>query len=177
MEKRVFVSLALPEHIKEYFKSLQVPEVRWIKWMKPGNFHITLNFLGEITDRDIAEAKKILSETASNFKPIHIKFSEVQGERDMLWVLPKNAEKIELLHDELKTKLKEMHIGKRERRSFTPHILLGKSKTGRRMTWQPENFQETDFAADHINLYQSELTPGSATHTLLESYPLTGNEA
>jgi 2'-5' RNA ligase len=99
---------------------------------------------------------------------------KVKQERDMLWIMPSNSTEIDAIQDELKAKLKHSRLGKTERRSFVPHVLLGKSKTGRFMKWKPENFEPVEFEVGAINLYESELTPGAATHRLMESFALNG---
>ncbi len=172
MTKRVFVSIDLPAETKEYLGRLARHDIYWIKWVKPDNFHITLNFLGDLGQERIDETKSILAELAANYQPFTIRLAEVTCSRDMLWLLPEENETLVQLQDDLKDRLKGARLGKRERRSYMPHILLARSKTGRHMRPVIENFAPREFTADKINLYESELTPGSATHRLIESFPL-----
>jgi len=172
MDKRCFVSIDLPEEIKDHLGRLAKPDIYWIKWMRPKNFHITLNFLGDIKPSRLAEAKKVLAEVAPLYKPFPLKLDRVETARDMLWLMPEASESLIALQDELKDKLKGARLGKRERRSYVPHIMLAKSKTGRNMKPVIENFVPQEFTVDRINLYESELTPGSATHRLIQSFPL-----
>lgn len=174
MDKRVFISIDLPKYVKSYFASLQNPGVYWIKWVRPGNMHITLNFLGDLNPREIENSKKIISNVASEWDPFSVKLERVRQERDMLWIMPGESKEIDLLQEKLGDQLKHSRLGKRERRSYQPHILLGKSKTGRFMKWTPENFQPVEFEVGSINLYESELTPGAATHILIQSFALGG---
>lgn len=172
MTKRIFVSIDLPTAVKDYLGSVQNRQIYWIKWMTPKNFHITISFLGDLERQEIEEAAMVLQDAASSYQPFHLSLSGTRSERDMLWVVPEHQELLTDLQTDLRLKLKERHLGKREKRHFAPHILLGKSKTGRRMSWEPENFQAQEFLVTSVNLYESQLTPGLATHILLKSFTL-----
>lgn len=170
MTKRCFVSIDLPPYARDYVASLARRDIYWIKWVKPENFHITLSFLGDLTPERIADTRALLSDISQFYKPFTLKLTELKTNQDMLWLLPEFDRTLDDLADELKAKLRGARIGKRERRSYTPHILLARSKTGRHMQQVIENFQPLEFTVDRINLYKSELTPGAATHTLIESF-------
>lgn len=170
--KRIFVSIDLPDFAKSVLSAARREDIRWIKWMKTANLHITLNFLGELRENEILKAEEAISEVVPYHKPFTLKFSHLRGERDMLWLLPEESRELSDLQSELQQKLREARVGKRERREYIPHILLAKSKTGRLMEWQPENFEGFEFEVRDIHLYESQLTPGAATHTLIKSFPL-----
>jgi 2'-5' RNA ligase len=171
-EKRIFVSIDLPPSIIDYLKTIQNHNVYWIKWMPAKNLHITLNFLGDLGKAEIEDAKQILADTVPYYQPFVLRLSGTRSERDMLWLVPEESDMLRDLQSELKNKLKNSRLGKRERRSYIPHVLLAKSKTGRNMIWQPKQFTPMEFAVDKINLYESRLTPGAATHILIQSFPL-----
>jgi len=183
--KRTFISIDLPPAVIDALRRLSVKQIYWIKWMKPENLHITLNFLGDLTPTEIETAKKIIADTIPFYHPFTLVLAAPREERDMLWLEVGDCEALFEMHKELKSKLKAERIGKRERWQYHPHILVAKSKTGRLMTilsqpkgqagghaWQKENFQPLEFKVDRINLYESELTPGAATHKLIQSFPL-----
>lgn len=173
MTKRVFTSIDLPPSIKQYFASLQNHGVYWIKWMPPKNFHITINFLGELNPAEIDIAKQVMAEAANGgIRPFSMRLDRLRAERDMLWVVSGQNETMDRLHWLLRTELKKAGVGKTERRGYLPHVFLGKSKTGRVMSWQPKKFEPQEFLVDRINLYESVLTPGAATHCLIESFRL-----
>lgn len=173
MTKRCFVSIDLPKQTRDYLGSLARPDIYWIKWTNPKNYHITLSFLGDLTTARIGETQTALAEVAAFYKPFTLKLVELKTSQDMLWLLPEKQDILGELRDELKGKLRHARVGRRERLSYMPHVLLARSKTGRHMRQVIENFQPVEFTVDRINLYESELTPGSATHTLIQSFPLT----
>lgn len=126
MEKRIFLSIDLPQNIRDELHVRQQPEVRWIKWMKLGNLHITLNFLGELDDTEIELVKQVIVDTAPYYKPFQIRIAQTDAERDMLWLIPEESETLLELQKELKEKFRKSRIGKRERREYVPHILFAK---------------------------------------------------
>ena len=171
--KRVFLSVYLPEDVKFHLKNIQKPEVRWIKWMKPDNFHITLIFFGDINKEQIEKTKQILSETVLLTDSFNLKLGRPHKERDMLWLLPEENVQLQNLQSDLQRTFRGARLAKRERKRYAPHILLAKSKTGRPMEYNVTNdFEPIEFRVQKLNLYESRLTPGAATHILIESFIL-----
>ena len=166
------MSIDLPPAVCEKLRQQQVPGVYWIKWMDVKNFHVTINFLGDLGPGKIEEAKEVLRAVTANFSRFPLTISGFDGKQDMLWAIFERSEVLQDLHDQLKEEFRSRRLMKSERRGFTPHVLIAKSKTGRKMTWRPEHFSPVNFEADRVCLYESELTPGAATHRIIESFPL-----
>lgn len=175
VEKRVFISVDLPTEVKNYLKGLQNRGIYWMKWIRAENLHMTLNFLGYLNASEIAEASEILKDLAAACSPFNLSLSKFKTHRDMLWLIPDKNDSLLNLQGDLKGRLEEAGLVKRERRGFSPHILFAKSKTGRRLAWQPENLTLQKFLVDRVNLYESRLTPGAATHILIQSFVLGGD--
>ncbi len=74
--KRCFISIEIPEKIKEDMKKIQnqLPEFKGKK-TKIGNLHLTLKFLGEINDEKIERVKEKLEEI--KFEKFKIKINKV----------------------------------------------------------------------------------------------------
>lgn len=173
--KRVFVSIDLPQNLKDYLKTRQNQKIHWLKWVKPQNLHLTLNFLGYLTGEEISETEKILEALASGQQAFVLKFAKLKTEREMLWLIPEKNEKLLLLQQALKEQLENTRLLKREKRLYTPHILLARSKTDRPINLKFDDFIPQEFSVDRINLYESQLTPGAATHILIKSFPLSNS--
>ena len=172
MTKRIFVSIDLPQKTRDYLSSIARPDIYWIKWMKQGNFHITLNFLGDLTDAEISEATAVVDNVRVYHKPFTLPLVRLKLERDMLWVTAAITPELSALQEELQKEFRANRLGKKERRDYQPHVLLAKSKRGRNMEMVIENFVPQQFEVNKINLYESELTPGAATHKLIQSFDL-----
>lgn len=171
--RRTFISLNFPAEIRVALQNLQKRDIYTMRWLPPKNFHITLNFLGNLNERDIEDVNTIMTNVAKTHEPFKLILNRFKKERDMLWLLPQQNEPLLKLQDELKERLEELRLVKRERRSYVPHILFAKTKSGRSMNWLPENFQPLEFVVESLNLMESKLTPGTATHILIESFDLT----
>lgn len=171
-EKRVFTGIELPQPFKDTLRKVARRDIYWIKWMPPENFHITLNFLGDLDQEELETAAVILGDVVNKYSAFDLILDQFDSTRDMLWLLPQKSEALERLQWELKSELKKARIGKSERRHYIPHVLIAKSKTGRPMRWLPENFEPLKFHVGQVSLYESELTPGAATHTLIQSFAL-----
>ncbi len=66
--RRIFLAINLPENIKEELLSYKEkwPELP-IKWTKKDNLHITLVFLGHISEQEVGETCTKLKEVASQY--------------------------------------------------------------------------------------------------------------
>ena len=80
---RCFIAVDIDEAVRDDIGRMQ-DEIRQkadlkrseAKWVEPENMHLTLKFLGEVRDQEIAEVCRIVSETAAD----HGRFSlEVEG--------------------------------------------------------------------------------------------------
>ena len=55
---RIFIAIELPDSVKKKIEVAQAPLKKtgaFVSWVKPGNIHITLKFLGEVPEDKINE--------------------------------------------------------------------------------------------------------------------------
>ena len=69
---RTFIAIELPETIKEYLKEIQ-KELTGIKASFVKDFHLTLKFLGEVSEDKIEKIEEKLKEV--NFEPFKVTLS------------------------------------------------------------------------------------------------------
>jgi 2'-5' RNA ligase len=71
MPKRLFVAIDLPESTKEFLSALD-PQIRGVRWVDPGQMHLTLGFFGDVPeDVDLAFREKLSAvEFGAFFLPI-----------------------------------------------------------------------------------------------------------
>lgn len=105
---RLFISLDIPEKIKKEILEIQnnLPEFKGKKTEKQ-NLHLTLKFLGEVSESKLEEIKNKLSEIKlSGFKT---KISKIgffsKSEIRIIWLSMSDCEK---LQEEIDEKLKEI---------------------------------------------------------------------
>ena len=78
MKHRVFIAINLPEGVK---KKLASHKDKWpelpARWTKEDNLHITLEFLGYVSDEEILEILKTAEETASKHASFEVKLNKI----------------------------------------------------------------------------------------------------
>ena len=188
MEKRhrVFIAINLPEEVKKelggfYNKHPELPA----KWTKKDNLHITLEFLGDLTDVEIGEVCLAVKEIAKNHKPFDIVLNKItyappkKNPPRMVWC---DGEKSDELVD-LKDDLQEVLLGKVSFKpdsisGFIPHITLAKILEMEFRNFdldeRPEINEDIDlvFTVESIEVMESELKRGGPVYTILESHTL-----
>lgn len=193
-KRRIFIAINLPENIK---KSLANYQKNWpelpAKWTKQENIHITLVFLGYISDEEIPDIYKIVREVTFKHNPFNInlfkicygplnqnKFGSGQAldkkPPRMVWVLgEENNSALATLKKDL-----DQGLGVSENRGFKPHLTLARI---RKWDWQriepeerPEINQDINlsFPVNSIEIMESILKRTGPEYTVLDSIQLKG---
>ena len=163
MRHRIFIAINLPEDIRKELGSLQAkwPELP-CRWTKPENLHITLEFLGYISDEELPEVLQRSKEITESKKPFQVKLNKVvygppaKMPPRMVWV---TGEKIEPFN-------------------LVPHITLGRIRTWDWRRIEPEERPEVEehidlsFDVNSIEVMESRLKRGGPEYTILESFSL-----
>jgi len=187
MRHRIFIAINFPEEIKRGLHSCQekieelftpyrneVSGAGPIRWTKPENLHITLAFLGYLSDEELVEVLRITKEVASRHHPFSINlykilygppkmpYSETKsltGRRDkianrpprMIWVEGEKSKELANLQIDLEKSLTSSGKIKfePEERSFTCHITLARIRRWEFRQIEPEERPEVN---EEINL-------------------------
>lgn len=185
---RVFIALALPEHVTGALDSLQQELKQFgikMKYTDPENIHLTLKFLGDIRAGQADAIGEKLKQAAAGFAPIELSakgmgvFPGIRKPR-VLWTgVGGQTENLEKLHTEVESAMEVLGFEKESRR-FSAHLTLGRFK-GRAdqalladAIRQFGDFASDEFTADALYLFKSSLTPKGPVYTVLSSHPLTG---
>jgi 2'-5' RNA ligase len=189
MRHRIFIALNLPEDIKKKLVDYQEkwPELP-VRWTKKDNLHITLIFLGYLSDEELWEVcqttKKVVSRDPSfliNLKKIIYGPPKKMPPR-MVWVEGEKSEELGKLQNDLENSLLSSVASAKEdlseSRSYTPHITLGRIKTWEFRQIEPEERPEVaeeislSFEVNSIEVMGSQLKRVGPEYTILESFPL-----
>ncbi len=146
-----------------------------IRWVKYGQFHITLKFLGELEPGVIAQVKDSLT-PLKTFKPFTIELSYIGAFPNLntprvIWLSgDKGARELTQLSRQVNDVLyEEVDLAKDEKR-FKPHLTLARVKDERlteeliRKLGEVKNFL---WVCDELFLMRSELTPKGPIYTEL----------
>ncbi len=182
--KRVFIAVkiepysALQEALRQLDEALRNERIRWVA---PDLFHVTLRFLGSISDEEMEAVKNLLADfvldkQAFSFKLKGLGFFSHKGSPSVIFQQVDNADSLTLLSQELKLRLEALGVTTSEK--YTPHLTLGRMKKLKDyQAFQKElaNWAELPERAvdvSEIRFYESELTSSGSVYRLLGKYPL-----
>lgn len=187
MEKRhrIFIAINLPEDIK---RELATYAGKWpelpAKWTDKDNLHITLEFLGDLTDIEIADACKIAGDAAKRHKPFSLALTKVlygplkKNPPRMVWAEGEKTGELADLKEDLQECLTEKIMFRPEGKGFAPHITLARIREWEFRKFdieeRPEVSEDIDltFTVESIEMMESELKRGGPQYTILESHNL-----
>jgi 2'-5' RNA ligase len=182
---RTFIAIDLEPAVRQplvqFLRAL--PNHDGVKWVGPSQLHVTLKFLGEITDSKLVEICRLAEEVSRQVDPFSIRvqgmgvFPAPRNPR-VLWCGVEDSAggcgRWVSLADPLLTELNF----KPETRAFTPHVTLGRSRStagGRvlRDVLEGATLPETpEMTASQVVVYESQLGPGGPRYKALATIPL-----
>jgi len=199
MRHRIFIAINLPEEIKrkllEYENKIEelftpyrneVSGTGPVRWTKPENLHITLAFLGYISDEELVEVLRITKEVALRHKPFLINLNKIlygppkKMPPRMVWAEGEKSKELANLQIDLEKSLTSSGKIKfePEERSFTCHITLARIKQWEFRQIEPDERPQVDedislsFDVNSIEVMESQLKRAGPEYTVLESAPL-----
>ncbi|HSL92417.1 MAG TPA: RNA 2',3'-cyclic phosphodiesterase [Candidatus Limnocylindrales bacterium] len=183
---RAFIGIGLPPKCHRAiaeavspFRDRRLP----VSWTPEGNLHLTLKFLGEIPSGRIEEIGALLRAAASDVPVFELSvegaggFPSLRAPR-VLWIgIREPLVLVGKLQENMETMLSGAGFP-REGRPFHPHITVGRVQ-GRIPPGWGEKYARAlsgiPFGVAGVNscqLYESRLSPGGATYTVLCDIPL-----
>jgi len=181
---RAFIAAPISEetrgHLNKIIKEIKRKTSDW-RWITLENLHITLKFLGYCNNDQILDVQRTISKCIESIEPFSYELGNLgafQNERNarVLWAGIKDEGKnfIKIY------KLLERNLAKRgfekERRSYSPHITIARSKKRQNI----RNFlSELDLEKfgnlplqlnDRITLYKSVLSPSGASYYIIKEF-------
>ena len=159
-----------------------------VRWMDPDSIHLTIKFLGDVSPseldavlsktKEVAEAGQSMELVVGDFGV----FPSFDRPR-VLWVgIDESTGALEQVKVSLEQEMEALGF-EPERRSFTPHLTLGRVQRDldrpqrQRLASELKRVEVPRLgrmAADELTLFKSELKPSGAEYTALERWPLGG---
>lgn len=129
---RLFVAVDLDEKIRDsiYKVAERLSKLSGLKLVEKENLHITLMFLGEVSEAKVDLIKEKLSEI--KFDPFEISFKGIgffppKGNPRVVWIGIENGEdKLKYLANEVSEKLKK--LGFKRDKEFSAHVTIARVK-------------------------------------------------
>jgi RNA 2',3'-cyclic 3'-phosphodiesterase len=124
---RLFVGVGFPPELKLQL-SLLCSGVDGMKWVDPGNFHLTLRFIGETGEAVAADIDDALARLRARRFTLQLAGTGVFGGADKprsLWVGVERSPELVALHDKIERALVRAGLAP-ELRKFSPHVTLAR---------------------------------------------------
>ena len=122
---RLFVGIGFPPELKLRL-SLLCSGVPGAKWVDPGNFHVTLRFIGEISEDLAADIDDALSRLRARRFTLQMAGTGVFGDKPRsLWAGIERSPELVGLRDKIEQALIRVGLPP-EPRKFSPHVTLAR---------------------------------------------------
>lgn len=184
---RLFIAITLPRHLKHFLDDYMHAHTQLcVRWVEKSTLHITVQFLGRVSDTRLEELQLCLQNIARTTHPFQLSFKSMiygppaRKQKSMIWALFSENEAYAKLVEKTSSALHdfvpiEKHGTKIMRKERIPHITLARFRDGhiadQRLDMQlPENGM-CDVRS--IELWQSQLTPKGPQYMSLATFPLT----
>jgi 2'-5' RNA ligase len=182
---RSFIAVDIPGSVRDKLDDLLSKLKRSqadVKWAKSKSIHITLKFLGNVEEARLPKIEEIMGRVAENIEPFTVSIEGTgvfpnDRRPHVLWVgVRKGSEKLTRLAEDLDSCLSVLGF-EREKRSYSPHLTLGRVRSPKRIDavidmMRSTTFQAGDFINEAILLMKSDLRPDGAVYTVLEKIKL-----
>ncbi len=190
---RIFIAINLPSDIKRVLarqeqKFADLPAT----WTPEENLHITLVFLGNLTDIELGEVCVAAKEVAARHQSFEINlqhigygpddkipFDDTRGKPPkMLWAQGEKSKELSALKTDLQNAFLEKINFTPDIKIFAPHVTLARIGVFAWRTINPEErpevAQDIDmlFSVESIDVMESEMKRGGPEYTVIESINL-----
>jgi 2'-5' RNA ligase len=189
MPVRTFVAVAASPAVRQAALTLmsrlrQSENARDVKWVAADNLHWTMQFLGDVDERDIPEVCKAVSDAAVEVQPFDLEargagaFPSADRPRTLWLGAGQGVKEMCALQKAIERRLKKRGYRGEERR-FVPHLTLGRAgRNGRPQSLAAELAALADYEGglmhvDEVTVYSSRLGPDGPTYEPLARAPLS----
>jgi RNA 2',3'-cyclic 3'-phosphodiesterase len=175
---RLFVGIGFPPELKLRL-SLLCSGIPGAKWVDPGNFHLTLRFIGEIGEDVAADIDDALSRLRARRFNVQIAGTGVFGgdKPHSLWVGVERSPELVGLRDKIEQALIRAGLPP-EPRKFAPHVTLARLRNPpldklRDFLTANAQFRAEPFPVEGFSLIASFQTKAGSVYEDQAEYPLS----
>lgn len=155
-----------------------------LKWVRPDNWHITLKFLGDVSEEEVKKVRDSLKNLVGSVEAFDIRLGPLgafppKGSLRVLWIgLKDGISPMVNLSQLVEREMTSLGF-KKEERQHTPHLTLARSRRGRpsRVTLEDFKIEEVElphFRVNQLVLFESRLRPEGPEYHKLETFQLMG---
>ena len=192
---RIFIAINLPEEIK---KKLLEYKNKWqelpARWTSKENLHLTLAFLGNTSDQELAEVCSSMERIGEKYDPFSLVFTKIvygpfdyaQGKPNakiprMIWAVGEDSPELSALQHDIASTLassEDPSTSLRASQPFSPHLTLARLRTFELQKMDLEELPGINeeislpFHVASIEIMESKLKRSGAEYTVLQAIPL-----
>lgn len=185
---RTFIALEMNEALQRHLSGFihrVAPVLPGMKWVNPQGIHLTLAFLGELNDEQLADVSVAAYQAAQQASAFTYRltqpgiFGSPRHPR-VLWMgIEERTGSLVQLHQLLQQELSQRAFPI-DTRPFSPHLTLARGKAPlnaqeytdlQKLLTHPPRPSKT-YPATYLHIMKSELTPTGALYTRLQAYSL-----
>ncbi len=182
---RCFIAIDLPKTVKKDLAGIQKRFSSWptrVKWVEEQNFHLTLKFLGDVSELQIQVLEAGLEKVSSVHRKCQIKISGLGAfpglkNPKVIWAGVEDLNRdLYLLWSGIEKELAGMGFAPEEK-PFSPHLTLGRVKDPRPAPGFREIIQTLELKnylipVTEIRLMRSQLSRTGPVYSCFRSFPL-----
>lgn len=136
-QMRLFIAVNFPEEIKRTLgtfirKLSKIPSD--LKWVREENLHLTIQFLGNVTEDQVSSVNNALQKSVSGVAPFKLvlegigAFPSIERPR-VLWVgISGDSPSLLLLHRQVQREMELLGF-EPEKRKFSPHLTVARARS------------------------------------------------
>lgn len=176
---RTFFAIPIPEQLKIRIDDLLIPLKKLhpgFNWVKPENHHLTLHFLGEISDNEYDRLKAALRKYKPPISPFDLSFGQIGAfprlsNPSILYIsVVEGGKSVQMIYNSLSELLSKTKIKSDTKKRFKPHLTICRIRK-KDYNFTPESFKdisfEEEFRVKHIQIFSSDLSGRSPVYSTL----------
>lgn len=175
---RVFIGVAFSDEVKSYLdrvKNIVILGSERGRFAETGLFHLTLKFLGEVSESELSDISAAMDEVAAKSGAFRLRFSHLgqfpSGSRKIVWLGLEKSAPLDRLYGDLEEVLGQIGYA-REAKPYVPHITFGRQVSLKRPIQELEALRESrspDIPVDSITLFHSTRVNGELRYLRIHS--------
>lgn len=182
------MAVEIEDSIQQRLAALQrrlASQLDGVRWPKPEQIHLTLKFLGEVAESQLAELTHAVQRVAEASRPFEFAIRQVgcfppRGPARIVWAgVAEPSGALAACQSACESALEPLGFA-RESRPYHPHLTIGRVKEGRgfadirQRIAQFEQFEGGLQPAHELTLFESRLSPHGPSHFVLSRSALIG---
>jgi len=183
--KRIFIAIDIPleSGIVEQINQLKSEFINEkIKWVKPHQYHITIQFLGKVENSDILHINESLDKVTGSFPGFSLELTEFGVFKNLknprvLWIGFRPCEELIILKNTVEDEMTKFGFEKSDK-YFSPHLTIARIKTLRQSEKLKELINSYNgiilqvVEVGEIILYESILKPEGPEYNVIKRHSL-----